>query len=258
ARRSPPRRAPRRVPRPRSHPPSLFPTRPDCPDRQPRPTDRPTTVILAREESRRRVVGTAEMLRQAQHDQRGRAAAAAPRLPDPPTPHFVLADLPTRRLADSVQPTMEGGGGRRARGKGSNAVADNGAAPTWALVIVILLWATAQYGLAVWTLRDLARRADVAGGSKTAWALGLLALPVIGPLAYVAMHPVPAPGWLVRLPERAHRVRLWLAQAIARAVAEFDRLRRLPPPRWLERPPRWTVPPRAPRDRDVSPPSGGR
>src|SRR5581483_3570087 len=104
ARRSPPRRAPRRVPRPRSHPPSLFPTRPDCPDRQPRPTDRPTTVILAREGSRRRVVGTAEMLRQAQHDQRGRAAAAAPRLPASPTPHFVLADLPTSRLADLPTP----------------------------------------------------------------------------------------------------------------------------------------------------------
>src|SRR5690242_7231437 len=109
---------------------------------------------------------------------------------------------------------MEGGGGRRARGRESNVVADNGA-PTWALVIVILFWAAAQYGLAVWTLRDLARRDDVAGGSKTAWTLGLLALPVIGPLAYVAAHPVPTPGWLVRLPERANRTRVWLAQGIA-------------------------------------------
>jgi hypothetical protein len=144
-------------------------------------------------------------------------------------------------------------------------VSETAAPPTWALVAAICCWATAQYGLAYWTLRDLARRGDVSGGSKTAWALGVLALPVIGPLAYIAVHPVPPPAWMARTPAvvaaalatvvAATRERLPLLAA--RTGPWLDRLAawRPSPPRWLDRPPRWTVPPRMPRDRDVLPPS---
>jgi phospholipase D-like protein len=142
-------------------------------------------------------------------------------------------------------------------GRGSNVVSETGAAPTWALVVVILLWAAAQYGLAVWTLRDLARRDDVSGGSKTAWALGVLAVPVIGPLAYIAVHPVPLPDWIARTPAVIAGVAAWTALKYNQREARFERARRwlAAPPSWRERRPRWTVPPRMPRDRDVSPPA---
>lgn len=141
-------------------------------------------------------------------------------------------------------------------GRGSDIVSETGAAPTWALVAVILLWAAAQYGLAVWTLRDLARRPSVSGGSKTAWALGVLAVPVIGPLAYIALHPVSLPEWLARTPAVAAAVAAWAMRQFDQRDASLARLRRwlAAPPRWRERRPRWTVPPRSPRDRDVSPP----
>ncbi|HEU0116959.1 MAG TPA: PLD nuclease N-terminal domain-containing protein [Thermomicrobiales bacterium] len=135
-------------------------------------------------------------------------------------------------------------------------MSETGAAPTWALVVVILCWAAAQYGLAAWTLRDLARRPTVNGGSKTAWALGVLAVPVIGPLAYLAVHPVPPPAWLARTPALAAAAWAGMARRVEQRDLWLARLRRgLAAARWRDRPPRWIVPPRMPRDQDVSPPA---
>ena len=60
---------------------------------------------------------------------------------------------------------------------------------TWSLAIAIVLWGAAQYGLAVYTLRDLARRPRVRGDNKVLWALVILTLPLVGALLYASMGP---------------------------------------------------------------------
>jgi hypothetical protein len=61
--------------------------------------------------------------------------------------------------------------------------------PRMLAVLGLLLWIVAQYGLIVFALRDLRRRPAVRGGNKVAWALAVLAVPIVGPLAYGAVHP---------------------------------------------------------------------
>jgi uncharacterized membrane protein YhaH (DUF805 family) len=57
------------------------------------------------------------------------------------------------------------------------------------LVLAILLWTVAQYGLAYRALRDLARRPRVRGDNKVVWALVILILPFVGALLYAWMGP---------------------------------------------------------------------
>ncbi len=52
------------------------------------------------------------------------------------------------------------------------------------LIAAILLFAAVYYGLAFVALRDLARRRSVRGGNKTAWALAILCLPILGATIY--------------------------------------------------------------------------
>lgn len=68
---------------------------------------------------------------------------------------------------------------------------------TWIVALLIVLWIVAQFGLAVWALRDLWRRPRVRGDNKVVWALMILMLPVIGPLVYSSLGPtsfLPRPG----------------------------------------------------------------
>lgn len=71
---------------------------------------------------------------------------------------------------------------------------------TWLLALAIVLWAGVQYGLAYWTLRDLARRPRVRGGNKVVWALVILVLPVAGALLYAWMGPTSFLPRAARLP----------------------------------------------------------
>src|SRR3954447_6863392 len=59
----------------------------------------------------------------------------------------------------------------------------------WALAVALLLVAGLQYGLAIHSLRDLARRPSVRGNNKVAWGLVILALPFLGALLYGALGP---------------------------------------------------------------------
>ena len=59
-------------------------------------------------------------------------------------------------------------------------------------VVAVLIWAALQYGLIVWTLRDLVGRPRVRGNNKVVWALIILTLPVVGALLYAAFGPVSA------------------------------------------------------------------
>src|SRR4051794_14783465 len=59
----------------------------------------------------------------------------------------------------------------------------------WFVGFLIALLAAIQYGLAVYALRDLARRPSVRGGNKVTWALFILSIPVAGPLLYSYMGP---------------------------------------------------------------------
>ncbi|MCO5220016.1 MAG: PLD nuclease N-terminal domain-containing protein [Thermomicrobiales bacterium] len=52
------------------------------------------------------------------------------------------------------------------------------------LIAAILLFAVVYYGLAFVTLRDLVRRPAVRGLNKTAWALSILCLPLLGAVLY--------------------------------------------------------------------------
>ena len=60
---------------------------------------------------------------------------------------------------------------------------------TWLTALLIVLWGSAQYGLAAYTLRDLQRRPRVRGDNKVAWALIILALPLVGALLYASIGP---------------------------------------------------------------------
>lgn len=57
------------------------------------------------------------------------------------------------------------------------------------LAILIVLVTAIQYGLVVYTIRDLARRPRVRGDNKVAWGLIILTLPFIGALLYGIMGP---------------------------------------------------------------------
>ena len=52
------------------------------------------------------------------------------------------------------------------------------------LIAAILLFAAVYYGLAFVALRDLIRRGSVRGQNKTAWALVILCLPILGATLY--------------------------------------------------------------------------
>lgn len=52
------------------------------------------------------------------------------------------------------------------------------------LIAAILLFAAVYYGLAFVALRDLRRRPTVRGQNKTAWALAILCLPLLGATLY--------------------------------------------------------------------------
>ncbi len=57
------------------------------------------------------------------------------------------------------------------------------------LICAVLLWAGVQYGLMVWAMRDLLRRARVRGENKVLWALLILIVPVLGALIYSVAAP---------------------------------------------------------------------
>ncbi len=60
---------------------------------------------------------------------------------------------------------------------------------SWLIVVGIVTWGAVQYGLAYWTLRDLARRPRVRGDNKVVWALIILIIPLGGALLYATMGP---------------------------------------------------------------------
>ncbi len=59
----------------------------------------------------------------------------------------------------------------------------------WTLTILIVLFATLQYALAWSAVADLLHRPRVRGNSHMFWALTILCIPVLGPLAYGAVGP---------------------------------------------------------------------
>lgn len=60
---------------------------------------------------------------------------------------------------------------------------------TWLLATVVILWIAAQYGLAIWALRDLWQRPRVRGDNKVLWALLILIVPILGPILYSSLGP---------------------------------------------------------------------
>lgn len=60
---------------------------------------------------------------------------------------------------------------------------------TVVLVLLVLLWAVAQYGLAAHALLDLNRRPTVRGNNKVVWALVILGIPIAGALIYTVYGP---------------------------------------------------------------------
>jgi hypothetical protein len=59
----------------------------------------------------------------------------------------------------------------------------------WLVAILVVLAGALQYGLVVYSLRDLARRPSVRGDNKVAWGLLILAIPFLGALIYSVMGP---------------------------------------------------------------------
>lgn len=68
-------------------------------------------------------------------------------------------------------------------------MSDTASGQTWLLVTVVILWIAAQYGLAIWALRDLWHRPRVRGDNKVLWALLILIVPILGPLLYSSLGP---------------------------------------------------------------------
>jgi len=56
-------------------------------------------------------------------------------------------------------------------------------------VLLVVLWATAQYGLAAHALLDLRRRPTVRGNNKVVWVLVILGVPIAGALIYTVYGP---------------------------------------------------------------------
>ena len=59
----------------------------------------------------------------------------------------------------------------------------------WALAILVLIFAAAQYTLLAYALIDLHRRPRVRGENKMGWALVVAAIPIAGPLIYGVFGP---------------------------------------------------------------------
>jgi hypothetical protein len=59
----------------------------------------------------------------------------------------------------------------------------------WLVAFLIVIVAAVQYGLAIYTLRDLIRRPSVRGNNKVGWGLLILAVPFVGALVYAVMGP---------------------------------------------------------------------
>lgn len=78
------------------------------------------------------------------------------------------------------------------------------------LMLVFLIAAAIQYGLAVYALRDLSRRERLRGANKVTWSLIVLCLPFLGPLLYVMLAtdglPAPRPSPTSTWPGRRWRV----------------------------------------------------
>lgn len=72
----------------------------------------------------------------------------------------------------------------------------------WILAISIVIVASIQYGLAIYTIRDLNRRPTVRGNNKFAWCLLILAVPFIGALIYGVTGPT---SFLPRANRAIHR-----------------------------------------------------
>ncbi len=69
------------------------------------------------------------------------------------------------------------------------------------LIAAILLFAAVYYGLAFVALRDLVRRRSVRGTNKTAWALAILCLPILGATIYGYVGATGVTGRASRSPE---------------------------------------------------------
>lgn len=69
------------------------------------------------------------------------------------------------------------------------------------LIAAILLFAAVYYGLAFVALRDLVRRRSVRGPNKTAWALAILCLPILGAILYGFLGMPDARSQISREPE---------------------------------------------------------
>ena len=96
---------------------------------------------------------------------------------------------------------------------------------TWLLATLVVLWAVAQYGLAVQALRDLQRRPRVRGNNKILWGLIILAVPIAGALIYSVYGPtsfirrgVPRPVPRVQRPVATRRTSDPVSDQPARAL----------------------------------------
>lgn len=69
------------------------------------------------------------------------------------------------------------------------------------LIAAILLFAVVYYGIAFVALRDLLRRPSVRGQNKTAWALAILCLPILGATLYGYFGAMGITSRNVRAPE---------------------------------------------------------
>lgn len=70
------------------------------------------------------------------------------------------------------------------------------------LIAAILLFSAVYYGLAFMALRDLFRRSGVRGENKTAWALAILCLPILGATLYGYFGAIGSGSRTARLPEQ--------------------------------------------------------
>ncbi len=69
------------------------------------------------------------------------------------------------------------------------------------LIAAILLFTAVYYGLAFVALRDLKHRRLVRGQNKTAWALAILCLPILGATLYGFLGATDSSGRSLRAPE---------------------------------------------------------
>jgi hypothetical protein len=60
---------------------------------------------------------------------------------------------------------------------------------TWVTAVLLVLAGALQYGLMVYTIRDLLHRPRVRGENKVLWGLAILCIPFAGALAYAIYGP---------------------------------------------------------------------